>query len=75
MIVQDRMMIEALDTIDEVARVVTSISVTVAARALDEYESSGVTAVLEWSTQRLRESLVVLGRDTGSQGQGAQLVK
>jgi len=68
MIIRDRMMIEALDTIDEVARVVTSMSITVAARSLDEYESSGVTAVLDWSTQRLRESLAVLGGTAAHKG-------
>ncbi|MGY2237587.1 hypothetical protein ACW9ID_21435 [Pseudomonas gingeri] len=51
----DCKIIEALDTIDEVSRVVTCMGVTVAARALDEYESSGVTAVLNWSTQRQLE--------------------
>ncbi len=46
-------LIDALDTIDEVSRVITCMGVAVAARALDEYESSGVTVALHWSTQRL----------------------
>jgi hypothetical protein len=58
---RNRRMIEALDTLDEVARVVTSIGIAVSARPLDEYESSGVNAVLDWSTQRLRDSLQILG--------------
>ena len=52
--------IEALDTIDEVSRVVICMGVAVASRPLDEYESSGVTAVLRWSAQRLDDSLNVL---------------
>ncbi|WP_248745414.1 MULTISPECIES: hypothetical protein [unclassified Pseudomonas] len=55
-----KVIIEALDTIGEVSRVVTCMGVTVAARSLDEYESSGVTAVLNWSTQRLDNCLNVL---------------
>lgn len=56
----DYKIIEALDTIDEVSCVVTCMGAAVAARALDEFESSGVTAVLRWSTQRLDDSLNVL---------------
>lgn len=49
------------DIIEEVAKVIIGLSVSVGARPLDEDESGGVVATMIWSSGRLLECSSKLG--------------
>lgn len=49
------------DIIEEVAKVIIGLSVSVGARPLDEDESNGVVATMIWSSGRLLECSNSLG--------------
>ena len=49
------------DIIEEVAKVIIGLSVSVGARPLDEDESGGIVATMMWSSGRLLECSSKLG--------------
>lgn len=57
----DCKVLEALDTLNEVACVVSTIGTTVSTTPLGQDDRTGATLILDWSVQRLRDSLSVLG--------------
>lgn len=57
----ERTVTTARDIIEEVAKVIIGLSVSVGARPLDEDESGGVVATMVWSSGRLLECSSKLG--------------
>lgn len=57
----ERTVTTARDIIEEVAKVIIGLSVSVGARPLDEDESGGVVATMMWSSGRLLECSSKLG--------------
>jgi len=58
---EDRTITTTRDIIEEVAKVIISLSVSVGARPLNEEESGGVVATMTWSHGRLLECSRELG--------------
>lgn len=56
----DCKVLEALDALNEVACIVGTIGTTVSATSLGQDDRAGATLILDWSVQRLRDSLSVL---------------
>lgn len=57
----ERTIINTRDIIEEVAKVLMSLSVSVGARPLSEEESGGVVATMTWSHNRLLDCSKELG--------------
>lgn len=61
----ERTIIQTRDVIEEIAKVIMSLSVSVGARPLNEEESGGVVATMNWSHGRLLECSKELGEVFG----------
>jgi len=57
----ERVIIHTRDVLEEIAKVIMSLSVSVGARPLNEEESGGVVATMTWSHGRLLECSKELG--------------
>lgn len=64
----ERTIIHTRDILEEVAKVLMSLSVSVGARPLSEEESGGVVATMTWSHGRLLECSRELGEVFNQRG-------
>jgi len=68
---EERTIITTMDVIEEVAKVIIGLSVSVGAKPLNEDESGGVVATMLWSHGRLIECSRQLGTIKNQTGNAA----